>query len=202
MTASILGSYELIGNLARGAMVDVFLARQRGPQGFERLVVVKKLARRHATSTSYARQLVDEAKIVAALDHPNITRIHELGVVDGICFLALEYVHGQHVHAIQQRFARLEMRFPIDHVVAVGRCISAALHHAHERRGPDGRSLEIVHRDVSPPNILISYDGVVKLAEFGVGAAADGSMKTRDGTMKRNISYMSPEQAKGALSDR
>jgi serine/threonine-protein kinase len=202
MTASSLGSYELIGNLAHRGMVDVVLARQRGPQGFERLVVVKKLVRRHAANTSYVRQLVDEAKIVAALDHPNITRIHELGIVDGICFLALEFVHGQSMHAIQQRLARLRMRFPIDHVVAVGRCISAALHHAHERRGLDGTLLEIVHRDVSPPNILISYDGVVKLAEFGAGGVAEGSIQTRDGTLKRNISYMSPEQAKGALSDR
>src|SRR5262249_15119934 len=114
----------------------------------------------------------------------------------------MEYVHGQDLRRTLRRTARLGRQFPLEHAVNIGRNVAAALHYAHERRRPDGTLLDIVHRDVSPSNILISYDGAVKLVDCGVAKAATSSVKTRTGTLKGKISYMSPEQAKGSPIDR
>ena len=197
-----LGSYEIVRKLARGGMAELFLARTVGPEGFEKLVVLKKILPSHAENPKFVRLFLDEAKLAATLDHPHIAHVYDMGKVDGHYFFAMEYVHGQDVRTTMRRTARLNQDVPIDHAVQVARNVAAALHYAHTRTRADGTLLDIVHRDVSPSNILVSYDGAVKLVDFGVAKAATSTVKTRTGTLKGKISYMSPEQAKGAPIDR
>ncbi|NVB81342.1 MAG: serine/threonine protein kinase [Kofleriaceae bacterium] len=200
--ATRLGSYEIVRKLARGGMAELFLARTVGPEGFEKLVVLKKILPKHADNPRFVRLFLDEAKLVATLDHPGIAHVYDMGKVDAHYFFTMEYVHGQDVRTTLRRTSRMDRKFPIDHAVQIARDVAAALHYAHERRRPDNTLLDVVHRDVSPSNILISYDGAVKLVDFGVAKAATSTVKTRTGTLKGKISYMSPEQAKGSPLDR
>ncbi|MBA3538876.1 MAG: serine/threonine protein kinase, partial [Deltaproteobacteria bacterium] len=196
-----LGSYEILRTLARGGMAELFLARAVGPRGPEKLVVLKKILPQYAASPRFVRLFLDEAKLAAGLAHPNIAHVFDTGTVDGNYFFTMEFVHGQDVRSILHRGWH-EHVMPIDHAVQIARNVAAALHYAHERRRPDGTLLEIVHRDVSPSNIMLSYDGAVKLLDFGVAKASSSSTKTRTGTLKGKVAYMSPEQAKGAPVDR
>jgi serine/threonine protein kinase len=197
-----LGSYEILRQLARGGMAELFLARTVGPEGFEKLVVLKKILPKFAENPKFVRLFLDEARLAAGLDHPHIAHVYDLGKQDTSYFFTMEYVHGQDLHATVKRTARHGKRIPIDHAVQIAHAIASALHYAHERRAPDGSLLGIVHRDVSPSNVLISYDGTIKLVDFGVAKAATSTVKTRTGTLKGKISYMSPEQAKGSPIDR
>ena len=200
--ATRLGSYEILRKLARGGMAELFLARTVGPENFEKLVVLKKILPNFAENPKFVRLFLDEARLAATLDHPHIAHVYDMGKVDGNYFFTMEYIHGQDVRATLRRTSRFDKLFPIDHTVFIVHAVAAALHYAHERRKPDGSLLDIVHRDVSPSNILISYDGAIKLVDFGVAKAATSSVKTRTGTLKGKIAYMSPEQAKGSTVDR
>jgi serine/threonine protein kinase len=183
-------------------MAELFLARTVGPENFEKLVVLKKILPNFAENPKFVRLFLDEARLAATLDHPHIAHVYDMGKVDGNYFFTMEYIHGQDVRATLRRTARFEKKFPLDHTVLIVHAVAAALHYAHERRKPDGSLLDIVHRDVSPSNVLISYDGAIKLVDFGVAKAATSSVKTRTGTLKGKIAYMSPEQAKGSTVDR
>jgi serine/threonine protein kinase len=200
--ATRLGSYEILRKLARGGMAELFLARTHGPEGFEKLVVLKKILPNFAENPKFVRLFLDEAKLAATLDHPHIAHVYDMGKVDGHYFFTMEYIHGQDVRATLRRTANLDRKLPIDHAVQIVHAVASALHYAHERRKPDGTLLDVVHRDVSPSNILISYDGAIKLVDFGVAKAATSSVKTRTGTLKGKIGYMSPEQARGGTVDR
>ncbi|HET9992494.1 MAG TPA: serine/threonine-protein kinase [Kofleriaceae bacterium] len=200
--ATRLGSYEILRKLARGGMAELFLARTVGPENFEKLVVLKKILPNFAENPKFVRLFLDEARLAATLDHPHIAHVYDMGKVDGNYFFTMEYIHGQDVRATLRRTARFDQKFPLDHTVLIVHAVAAALHYAHERRKPDGSLLDIVHRDVSPSNVLISYDGAIKLVDFGVAKAATSSVKTRTGTLKGKIAYMSPEQAKGSTVDR
>jgi serine/threonine protein kinase len=200
--ATRLGSYEILRKLARGGMAELFLARTVGPENFEKLVVLKKILPNFAENPKFVRLFLDEARLAATLDHPHIAHVYDMGKVDGNYFFTMEYIHGQDVRATLRRTARFDQKFPLDHTVLIVHAVAAALHYAHERRKPDGSLLDIVHRDVSPSNVLISYDGGIKLVDFGVAKAATSSVKTRTGTLKGKIAYMSPEQAKGSTVDR
>nr|HEX4318350.1 serine/threonine-protein kinase [Kofleriaceae bacterium] len=192
-----LGSFEIVRHLARGGMADIYLARAG-----DKLVVLKRILPSHADNPRFVKLFLDEARLVASLDHPHIARVFELGTVDGNHFFAMEYVHGQDLRSTLRRTDRMRKKFPLDHAIGVAHDMASALHYAHERRGADDALLGIVHRDVSPSNVLVSYDGVSKLVDFGVAKAATSSVKTRTGTLKGKISYMSPEQARGAAIDR
>jgi hypothetical protein len=183
-------------------MAELFLARTVGPEGFEKLVVLKKILPKFADNQKFVRLFLDEARLAAALDHPHIAHVYDLGKLETSYFFTMEYVHGQDLHATVKRTARQGKRLPIAHAVQLAHAVASALHYAHERRGPDGSLLGIVHRDVSPSNVLIAYDGAIKLVDFGVAKAATSTVKTRTGTLKGKISYMSPEQAKGSPIDR
>ena len=197
-----LGSYEIVRKLARGGMAELFLARTVGPEGFAKLVVLKKILPHYAENPKFVRLFLDEAKLVAQMEHPHIAHVYDMGKSGGDYFFTMEYVHGQDIRAVWRRMARVQKPFPVAHAVQIARNIAAALHYAHERTRDDGTLLDIVHRDVSPSNVLISYDGAVKLVDFGVAKAATSTVKTRTGALKGKISYMSPEQAKGAAIDR
>ena len=197
-----LGSFEILRKLARGGMAEIFLARTSGPSGFEKLVVLKKILARYASRPRYVQLFLDEAKLAASLDHPNIAQVYDIGIVDGAYFFTMEYLHGQDVRSILHRSWRIGERLPIEHAMQIARHVASALHFAHEKPRSDGTLLGLVHRDVSPSNIIVTYDGATKLLDFGVAKTVASTVKTRTGTLKGKIAYMSPEQARGAPIDR
>jgi serine/threonine protein kinase len=197
-----LGSFEILRRLARGGMAEIYLARTSGPSGFEKLVVLKKILGKLADKPRYVQLFLEEARIAASLDHPGIAQVYDIGMVDGSYFFAMEHLHGQDVRSILHRAWRIGERLPIEHAVQIARHVASALHFAHEKRRSDGTLLGLVHRDVSPSNILVTYDGATKLLDFGVAKTAASTVKTRTGALKGKIAYMSPEQARGAPLDR
>jgi serine/threonine protein kinase len=197
-----LGSYEIIRKLARGGMAELFLARTVGPSGFEKVVALKKILPKYAERPRYVSLFCDEARLAASLNHANIVQVYDIGNEGSSYFFAMEYLHGQDVRSILHRAYREREKMPIRFAVQIATQVAAALHYAHELRRPDGSLVDLVHRDVSPSNIIVTYDGAVKLLDFGVAKAATRTVKTRTGTLKGKISYMSPEQAKGAPVDR
>jgi len=183
-------------------MAEIFLARTRGPSGFEKLVVLKKILPKYAGKDRFVQLFLEEAKLAASLDHPNIAQVYDIGMIDGSYFFTMEYLHGQDVRSILHRTWRTGERFPIEHAVQITRHVASALHFAHEKQREGGSLLGIVHRDVSPSNIIVTYDGATKLLDFGVAKTTASTVKTRTGALKGKIAYMSPEQARGAPLDR
>jgi serine/threonine protein kinase len=201
-----LGHYELFERFAVGAMAELFLGRARGEEGFEKLVVIKRVLPRLAEDVRFMQMLQIEARIHAQLSHKNIVQIHDLGVSgDGEYFIVLEYVDGRDLGSLidtNARVAQPGMLRRLDD--AIGLYIMAevaeGVHFAHEVRGSDGNPLGLVHRDISPSNILLSYAGEVKLSDFGVAKRnSDSSVVT---SLKGELGYISPEQARGAPTDR
>jgi len=198
-----LGGYTIVRKLAKGGMAEIYLARSVGPEGFEKLVVLKRILPRYAENPKFVQLFLDEAKLAASLDHPHIVHVYDMGRIDGHYFFTMEYVHGQDTRSILRKASHHKAHpIPIAIAVQIARTMAAALHHAHERKQPDGASRDVVHRDVSPSNILVSYDGAIKLADFGVAKAASSSVRTRTGALKGKVGYMSPEQARGMPIDR
>jgi serine/threonine-protein kinase len=189
------GSYVLLKRLARGGMAEVFLGRQRGLQGFDRLVAVKRVLPHLVDSHEFIPMFFDEARLAAKIAHPNCVHIYEFGQVLDDYFIAMEYVHG--VHAGQLIAHAAHEPIPPVLVARLGADACLGLHYAHELRDEAGRPLGIVHRDVSPPNLLISYDGTTKLVDFGIAKAAISVEQTRPGVVKGKYAYMSPEQTVG-----
>jgi tRNA A-37 threonylcarbamoyl transferase component Bud32 len=196
------GAYEIIRPLARGGMAELFLVRAKGPEGFEKTFVLKRILPHLAENPRLTRAFLDEAKLVATFDHPHIAHVHDMGTAEGSYFFTMDFVHGVDLRALLKRYRRERTPMPLALAVLIARNIASALHYAHERRGPDGKHLGVVHRDVSPSNIIVSYDGVPKLVDFGIAKAATSSTKTQTGMLKGKIAYMSPEQAKGLPLDR
>jgi hypothetical protein len=194
--------YEIVCSLARGGMAELFLAKLSGPAGFERLVVVKRLAATLADELGAMRALFDEARIVATLSHANIVQVHDVDLAGGQVSIVMELLHGYDVARLLRRLARMGEQLSIDRALAIALAVCAGLHHAHERRGPDGRSLDIVHRDVSPQNVFVTYDGYVKLVDFGIARATTRIDKTAPGVLRGKPGYIAPEQIRGQAVDR
>ncbi|HEX7701508.1 MAG TPA: protein kinase, partial [Kofleriaceae bacterium] len=199
---SAASSYEILAKLATGGMAEIFLARGASTGGVERYVVLKRILRQRAHDQSFVRMFLDEARLAAQLQHPNIAQVYDIGKLGESFFFTMEYVHGETVRALLQRAHALRSPIPIGSILVIAAGAASGLHHAHERNGLDGRPLGIVHRDVSPSNLMASYEGGVKLVDFGVAKAAHRSQETRSGTVKGKISYLSPEQCRGAPIDR
>jgi serine/threonine protein kinase len=196
------GKYSLIGHLATGGMAEVWLARQAGMEGFEKTVVIKR-ARPELTDRETTRRFLDEARLVATLEHPNIAQVYEIGFVSGSYFFVMEYVDGADLRRLIQ--AAIAKRYPISFADAlyILTQVCAALHYAHEKHDLEGNQLRIIHRDVSPSNVLISHDGVVKVCDFGVAKAqVRKAGDTKSGVVKGKFSYMSPEQCQSRPLDR
>ena len=195
------GSYVLTARLGRGGMADVYRARREGAAGFERVVVVKRILTSHSEDPQFVEMFINEAKIAAQLTHPNIAQVYELGDHDGELFMVLEYVKGKDLLCLLKHLAQTRPETPwVPQLAAayIMREVCRGLAHAHEHSDDNGTLRPIVHRDVSPQNIMLSYDGVVKLVDFGIAKALD-SMKeaTRTGSLKGKFAYMAPEQVGG-----
>jgi len=196
-----LGRYVLLKHLASGGMADVLLARSDGIEGFERHVVIKRIRPELARDQRFIKMFLDEARVAAMLHHQHIVQVHDIGEADGEYFIAMEYVHGEDTRKLLSTAAKQRTHVPLRYGVAIVSAAAAGLHAAHEQRGSDRRPLHIVHRDVSPSNLLVGYDGSIKLLDFGI-ATASTQQETRSGSLKGKLSYMSPEQCKGAPVDR
>lgn len=196
------GNYVLVDRITSGGMADVFRARVVGIRGFSRTVAIKRIHPHLRERTRFMRMFIDEAKIAARLNHPNIVQILELGEIGRTPFIAMEYVAGRDLFQVMRRLADIGEVCPWPTAVRIAHDLALGLHHAHEFMTPDGRSQEIVHRDVSPRNILIGYDGSVKLTDFGVARARDREEHTEHGVIKGKVRYMSPESALGRTIDR
>jgi serine/threonine-protein kinase len=189
-----LGKYRLLQLLATGGMGEVFLARQDGPAGFSKTVVIKRILRHLATDQSFVDMFVNEARLAGLLQHPNIVQIFELGHEGDDWFIAMEYVHGRSLHACVEQAERSNLR--ADPRIAARVCAQAlqGLHFAHQLKDEKGNPLGILHRDVTPDNVLVSFAGGVKLVDFGIAKAMNASQVTRAGTLKGKFGYMAPEQ--------
>ena len=196
------GKYELLRKLATGGMAEIYLARTRGTAGFEKLVVVKRILPNVAGDPSFVRMFLDEARLAATLRHPNIADVYEVGEDDGAPFFAMEFIHGQDMRAIRTSARSQKEVVPLGVALAVVHGIASALDYAHDIAGPDGTPLNLVHRDVSASNILVSYEGAIKLIDFGIARAQGVTHQTVVGTLKGKIPYMSPEQCRGQYLDR
>ncbi len=195
-----LGRYRLIARLARGGMGDVYLAVQRGPSGFNKLAVLKELRDTLAEEPTYLEMFLDEARLAARLNHPNVVQTNEVGSDGARHYIAMEYLEGQPLQRIMSRLARTgELSLPMR--LRILSDALAGLHYAHELCDFDGSSLHVVHRDVSPHNIIVTYDGAVKVLDFGIAKTLI-SEETRAGIVKGKAAYMAPEQAMGRSVDR
>jgi serine/threonine protein kinase len=195
------GRYRLFASLGRGGMADVFLGVAQGGMGFNRLVVVKKLRSGHIDDSVSVNMFLDEGRLAARLNHPNVIHTYEIIESDGTYFLAMEYLDGQSVSAITKALTPDKPIDPSLWVKVISDALSG-LHYAHELKDYDGTPLDVIHRDVSPQNLFITYDGLVKLVDFGIAKAALNSAHTDTGVLKGKISYMAPEQAMAQSIDR
>jgi serine/threonine-protein kinase len=195
------GRYELMKKLAAGGMGQVYLARQKGPVGFQKLLVVKRLLPHLSEDDEFIQMFLDEARIAALLNHPNIAQIYDLGEVDGIYYIAMEYVHGEAIAEVNKRAMQRRGSMPVALKCRVISDAAAGLDAAHHARSPSGRKLALIHRDVSPQNVLVGFNGNVKIIDFGVAKAAGKLSQTTAGQIKGKHAYMSPEQAKGEPLD-
>src|SRR5204862_290837 len=150
---------------------EIFLGRVRGTAGFDKLVAVKRILPHVATDQAFVEMFLAEARLAATLRHPNIGDVFDVGADDGSYFFAMEFIHGQDVRTIRQEAAELARRIPLEISLAIVSGIASALAYTHAKQGPTGAPLNLVHRDVSPSNILVSYDGAVKLVDFGIARA-------------------------------
>jgi len=201
MTAPI-GKYKLVRLIASGGMAEVYLARQAGAAGFEKLVCLKRILPHLARDRQFVEMFLNEARLAARLDHPNIVSIFDLGEANGNYFIAMEFIDGPSLRAVAKRAHERGERLPIAEVVKIVSMAAGGLHYAHDLAGPDGKPLGLVHRDISPDNILVHRNGMAKVVDFGIAKAANSSGMTRTGTLKGKVAYMPPEQLRGDALDR
>jgi serine/threonine-protein kinase len=201
MMGQRLGSYELVRKIAAGGMAEIFLARQWGAAHFFRDVVIKRLFKHLAENERQLRMFQDEARLLASLSHPNIPQVYELGCADGYWYIAMEYVEGWNVADVCRQGAKRGLLMPLQVAIGIVMQVCEALHHAHERTDRARRPLRIVHRDVTPQNIMLTRDGVVKLMDFGV-AQTSARRDTEAGAVRGTLSYMAPEQIRAKPLDK
>jgi serine/threonine protein kinase len=198
----MVGRYEILAEIASGGMATVFLGRLASAPGFERQVAIKKLHPHLERQQDFVEMFLDEARIVARIHHPNVVQTLEFGADPGGHFLVMDYVEGPTLAKMLAKAASVGERIPAPVAVRIALDTLSGLHAAHEITGDDGRPLGIVHRDVSPQNILVSTDGSARITDFGVARANERLAVTRTGQLKGKLSYMAPEQARGELTDR
>jgi serine/threonine-protein kinase len=194
MSHAQIGKYRILAKLGQGGMARVLLTMSHGMQGFNKLLVVKELREELAHDPEFLSMFLDEARIAARLNHPNIVQTYEVGNDGERYFIAMEYLEGQPLNALFRRVGRRNL--PLEVHLKILADVLAGLEHAHSLADYDGTPFSIVHRDVSPQNVFITYDGQVKLVDFGIAKAAGASSRTQEGMLKGKISYIAPEQSR------
>ncbi|MGD1148034.1 MAG: TonB family protein [Thermoanaerobaculaceae bacterium] len=200
--ATPFGQYELIEPIATGGMAEVYRARMKGVEGFQKIVAIKRILAHLTDNDEFVTMFVDEAKLAAQLQHPNIIHIYDLGKIERSYYIAMEYIDGKDLRSILRTLDDKKARLPLGLALFIGSRLAAALDYAHRKKDLQGTAMALVHRDVSPQNVLISYDGDIKLCDFGIAKAASKASHTRAGALKGKLQYMSPEQAWGKDIDR
>ena len=196
------GRYVIEGPMRSGGMGELLVARAEGLGGFEKRVVLKRLLPDLAEEPALIRRFLQEARIAAQLEHPNIALVYDAGEHDGVYFFSMELIDGFDLRRVLREAQRRDRALDFGEVAAIGIGLCAGLHHAHEKRDTQGRPLELVHRDVSPGNVLISREGIVKLVDFGIAQVRSSLVTTVAGRLRGKVPYMSPEQARGEPLDR
>jgi serine/threonine protein kinase len=192
----------LLDRVSVGGMAEIFKAKSYGVEGFEKIIAIKRILPSMGEDRDFVKMFIDEAKIVGQLSHANICQIFELGRIDGTHFIAMEYIWGKDLLQLQNRLKKAGQVMPPPMAAHVIARVCEGLDYAHRKRDPMGQELKIVHRDCSPQNILISYEGEVKIIDFGIAKAASRSSRTMAGVLKGKFGYMSPEQVRGLPLDR
>ncbi len=198
----IFGEYKIMKKIASGGMAEVFLAKRVGMKGFEKLLAIKRILPQFAENEEFIAMFIDEAKLAGKLNHRNIVQIYDFGNQQDSYYIAMEYIFGKDLRSIMKKSKERGERLPLAQCAYIITEAAKGLEYAHTLKDLSGKSLQIIHRDISPQNILISYEGEVTLADFGIAKAASKSTETRAGVLKGKLLYMSPEQAWGKPIDR
>ena len=198
----LYGKYYLLELINVGGMAEVFKAKMFGVEGFEKIVAIKKILPEVAEDQEFIKMFIDEAKIAVRLQHPSIVQILELGKIEDSFFIAMELVNGKDLKTIRKRLKRVDLLMPVEQSAYTIAQVCEGLDYAHRKTDDKMNSLNIVHRDISPQNMIVSYEGTVKLIDFGIAKAKSKSTKTQAGMLKGKFSYMSPEQVSGQPIDR
>jgi serine/threonine-protein kinase len=197
------GRFLLLKRLSRGGMGEIFLAKIGEIAGFEKFVIIKKILPQLAANDDFIVRFIDEAQVAIKLNHVNIAQVYEVGRVDGEYFLAIEYIEGRDLRRLLRRCREMQRRLPVDLCLFIAREMASGLAYAHRRTGPKGQALALVHCDISPPNIMTSYEGEVKVIDFGIARSALRTADSNPNVGFGKFGYMAPEQLlRGGLIDR
>ncbi|MGB0680554.1 MAG: serine/threonine protein kinase, partial [Polyangiales bacterium] len=194
MTLTQLGPYRIERRLAIGGMAEVFVARREGPHGFHKRVALKRILPHLARDAEFVSMFIDEAKLAAQLEHPNVVQVFDFGEIDGELFLAMEYVEGASVARLLRAADFYDEAVPLDIALYIAEQSARGLAHLHTLQDDAGKPLAVVHRDVSPANLLLTRAGHIKVTDFGIAAIAGRDAHTEAGHVRGKLGYMSPEQ--------
>jgi serine/threonine protein kinase len=197
-----LGRYRVVDEIGIGGMASVHLARMDGPGGFQKWVAIKKIHPHLVEDESFVQMFLDEARVAARISHPNVATVFDLGKHEDTYWIAMEYLHGEPLREVMRRTEELGTAMPPEIACRVIADAAEGLHAAHELLGKNGEKLGLVHRDVTPHNLFVTYDGVTKVVDFGIAKFSSRANHTRAGTLKGKLAYMSPEQVHGEVIDR
>jgi len=198
---SQFGKYQILDRIAYGGMAELYRARIRGDQGFQKLVALKKMHTHFSIEPEAVEAFIQEAKLAAFLQHPNIVQIYDFGCMEGAYFIVMEYLQGKDLRTLTTTLDEQQRPLGLENSLCVAASICAGLEYAHRLTDMAGRPLDIVHRDISPQNIFVTYAGQVKILDFGIAKATDRGATTEAGVLKGKVAYMSPEQAQGKVID-
>ncbi len=198
----MLGKYRLLGMMNAGGMAELLIALQAGPEGFSKVVALKRVLPHLSSEQTFIEMFLDEARLAARLDHANLVRVYDFGEVQNRYFLAMEYLPGEDASRVVARARRLGLAVPLEIAAFIVSGAAAGLHFAHELTGEDGQPLGLVHRDATPSNILVTYYGTVKVLDFGVAKTAGQLHHTQTGMVKGKLAYLAPEQVSAQPIDR
>src|SRR6201996_1961668 len=197
-----LGRYRVVDEIGVGGMASVHLARMDGPGGFQKWVAIKKIHPHLVEDESFVQMFLDEARVAARISHPNVATVFDLGKHDETYWIAMEYLHGEPLREVMRRTEELAAPMPPEIGCRVIADAAEGLHAAHELLGKNGEKLGLVHRDVTPHNLFVTYEGTTKVVDFGIAKFSSRMSSTRAGTLKGKLAYMSPEQVHGEQIDR
>src|SRR5690606_11789439 len=199
---TFLGKYQLLARLGAGGMAEVLLARLDGPAGFSKHVAIKRMRPELTAHREFIDLFLEEARTASLLSHTNICQVNELSAAQGDYFMVLEYLEGVALSSALVKALASPGSLPVPFLVGIAQQACEGLHHAHEMADPHGRPYDIIHRDISPPNLFVTTGGVVKVLDFGISKSRDSVVKTLTGQIRGKFAYMSPEQLRGEKLDR